>query len=64
MDLPVQTRDEEGSLRYFATIEDALAYARKEPSVWKISFDSVTGERVRLVIGEYCEWMYEPILGD
>ena len=43
-----QTRGSENGLEYFDTLGEALAAARKDGTIWKISFD-VHGERVRLV---------------
>jgi hypothetical protein len=66
-DFEVQTRNEEGSLRTFPTLADAMEYAAKDKSVWKISFTIHTGERIRLVAFEVnnvgsISWVYEPIL--
>jgi hypothetical protein len=69
-----QTRSEWNGLKYFESLKLAMAEAKKDPSVWKISFNVVTEERVRLVrytkwsnftngkrmIGKD-EWHYEPI---
>lgn len=71
--LPVQTCSEEGALRYFKTINDAVNYANKPRNkVWKISwYNTKTNERVRLIKfktqpGSHV-WVYEDIftgLGD
>jgi len=47
-DALIQTRDHSGELRYFETFLDAYQYARRTPTVWKISFN-FAGSRVRLV---------------
>jgi hypothetical protein len=44
----VQTRSEETGLKFHKTIREALDYAEKDKTVWKISFSSGK-ERVRLV---------------
>lgn len=56
---PFQTRRDSGELRYFATLREAMADAADE-SVWKVSFDAVSGERVRLVRHDQ-GWVYEPL---
>jgi hypothetical protein len=49
MDKPFQVRDEEGGLEYFDTLKEALEKAKKNRSIWKISFSLPSEERVRLV---------------
>jgi hypothetical protein len=58
----VQTRNEEGELRFFKTLNEAFDHAEKDKTVWKISF-SFGEERVRLV-RKGKRWVYEDILGD
>lgn len=64
--MEVQTRNFDGATPVWPTIADAFAEAKKDLSIWKISWtDSSTGERVRLVrtvdyLGEIV-WSYEPI---
>jgi len=59
----VQTRNEDGELQFFDTLSKAFEYAKKDRTVWKISFD-YAGERIRLVRrqarDEYDSWLYEP----
>lgn len=45
----VQCRSEDTGLSYHSSLADALAEARDNPTVWKISFSLSNGERVRLV---------------
>ena len=45
--MAVQTRNELGELQQFPTIEEALEHAKANLDVWKISFTSESGERVR-----------------
>ena len=45
----VQTRSEETGIKHFKKFEDALAAAKADESIWKISFNTSSGERVRLV---------------
>jgi hypothetical protein len=56
-----QTRSEETGSNYFDSLKDALEYAEKNESVWKISF-SVGKERVRLERTTADEWIYSPIM--
>lgn len=55
-DKNVQTRSEEGGLNYFETFEQALEAAKKDISIWKISY-----EGKRLVRQEDGSWKNEPI---
>lgn len=57
---PVQTRSEENGLKFFRTLQEATDHAKKDLTVWKISFQSETGERVRLV-KRGGEFVYEPM---
>ena len=43
-----QTRDESGCLNYFDTFSEAYDFAKKDLSVWKISF-AIGPDRIRLV---------------
>lgn len=44
-----QTRSEENGIKYYNVLDGALAAARKDPSIWKISFYALSEERIRLV---------------
>ena len=68
----IQTRNEEGELKYFPSLRAAFAHVQTDPTVWKVSW-SYHSERVRLVrtvrlVKEGSEWkydtswVYEPIL--
>lgn len=57
----VQTRDSHGAISEFETLGNALAYAKGNRDVYKISFSLPTGERVRLMF-DGASWLYEPIL--
>lgn len=62
----VQTRDESGELRFFPTLKGAFAYARDNPSIWKVSFPvgpEENCERCRLVKKEDV-WVFEDIMSD
>jgi hypothetical protein len=61
IDLMYQTRDEAGNLEYFTTFEKALTHARDNKSVWKISWTTQGGERIRL-IREGDRFFYENLI--
>lgn len=44
-----QTRSEENGLEWYDTLREAINAATKDGSIWKISFQSISGERIRLV---------------
>lgn len=52
--MEIQTRNEEGSLQFFSTFEEALQEQKRDPTVWKISWDGTNDirHRVRLVTKE------------
>jgi len=59
--MAIQTRNREGTLEYFPTLKEAYEHALKDTTVWKISFDIPTGERVRLVkMSE--DWVWQDIM--
>lgn len=58
-----QTRSESTGVASFNTMEQALNYAKKDETVWKISF-SVNNEWFRLVKNEAGEWVYSPLMKD
>ena len=45
----VQTRSEETGFKYHKTVREALKYAEKDKTVWKISFTSEGGESIRML---------------
>lgn len=49
MSLVVQLRTDEGEIRHVDSLEQALREAKRDFSIWKISFGLPNGERVRLV---------------
>jgi hypothetical protein len=58
----VQTRSEINGITFYETLRQAMKAADQDQSIWKISFDSITGERVRLVRDAFSDtWKYEPI---
>lgn len=44
-----QLRSEENDIREVISIRDALKVAEADETIWKISFNSKVGERIRLV---------------
>lgn len=58
----VQCRGAHG-LRYFPNLEKAFQYAILDPSVWKVSFTSTSGDQVRLIRTKD-GWLYETIWGN
>lgn len=61
----VQVRSEETGLQYFDSLDQALAYANKDKTVWKISFNDANGDRVRLVTRDNgFTWIYESLMDE
>ena len=61
----VQTRDEDGSLLYFDSVSEAFRYANDTPSVWKVSWDDLDGDRLRFVRTSTDDgWRYSPITAE
>ena len=59
--MAIQTRNREGTLEYFPTLKEAYEHSLKDSTVWKISFDVPTGERMRLVkMSE--DWVWQDML--
>lgn len=61
MDDKYQTRSEENGLEYHPTLEAAHKAARKDPTIWKISYAVQNGDRIRLVRKNNDQWVNEPI---
>jgi hypothetical protein len=61
-DWKVQTRSQDGELRFFDTFDEAKKHAKSDWSVWKISMTLHTGERLRLVKNEDGQFFEEGIL--
>ena len=59
--LEVQTRNAQGELRFFPTLKAAFAHAVEDPTVWKVSFELPSDERVRLV-RQADRWVYVHIM--
>lgn len=59
----VQIRSETWGITTVPTIREAMRRAKADPTIWKISFDAESGERVRLTFDELTEfWIYDDIL--
>ena len=59
----VQTRNEVSKILNHDTLEKAFDHTLLDTTVWKISFDAATGERVRLIKTSE-GWTYEDIMGE
>ena len=62
MGMEVQVRSEETGIWSFSTIREALDAAKDDLTIWKISFDIESGERVRLVKNDNGFFEYHSIL--
>lgn len=64
-DMPYQLRSEETGISYAPTIREALEFAEQDLTIWKISFNSEIGDRIRLVkrriFSDTYEWVLEPL---
>lgn len=58
--MAIQTRSEHNGISEHKTLQDALALARGDETIWKISFEIEDGTRVRLVKTSD-GWAYENI---
>ena len=47
--IQVQTRSEKNGLQFHETVNAAFLAAEKDETIWKISFQSESGERVRMI---------------
>lgn len=59
----IQTRSEVNGLSEYPLVKDAFNAAKKDGSIWKISFDAEDGSRVRLVEING-RWVFESIFID
>lgn len=57
-----QTRNQSGEIREYNHFFEALEASRNDKSIWKISFVTENGDRIRL-IRENNQWIYEDIAG-
>lgn len=57
--MEVQTRSEANGIKHTPTIAVALKNAEEDTSIWKISFWTESGERVRLVRSTDNEWVLD-----
>jgi hypothetical protein len=57
-----ETRSEDNGLNEYQMLDEALEAAKKDKSIWKISFSALSGERIRLVrYTDDNKWIYQPI---
>lgn len=59
----IQTRNEEGGLLAHSSVALAFDAAKRDLSIWKISYDNEDGSRTRLV-KDAGAWIYQPLLLD
>lgn len=59
----IQTRSETTGLMFHRTLDDAFKRAKRDDSVWKISFYAHDGTRIRLIRITQ-GWLYEDINGN
>lgn len=61
----VQTRSESTGLKEHTNLIAAFDYAKNDNSVWKISFNTEDGTRIRLVrySNNNNEWRYQSLSG-
>lgn len=63
MDKQVQTRSEKNGLQMHDSIKNAIAASMKDDSIWKISFNAQSGERVRMTRENYAApFIYDPLI--
>jgi len=67
--MEVQTRDGDGAIIQFKSLEQAFDYADKNENVWKVSFKVEDGSRARFVRssiygGAVACWVFDPIIID
>lgn len=58
--MEVQTRSEVNGLSFFSNKEDAYNAAKKDSTIWKISYEE-NGKRIRMVKQENGSWLNEPL---
>ena len=58
----IQTRSEENGIDTLETLEKAISEAKRDPSIWKISFNAANGERIRLVKNDRGNWILENLI--
>lgn len=57
----IQSRSECTGLKFFTTIKEAFDHAKRDKTVWKISYTGTDGKRLRLV-RRASGWIAEPIV--
>lgn len=67
MDETIQTRNEDGQICYWTSLEAAFKHAiDTDDTIWKISFNAANGDRVRLVrhlnVNGETIWLYQDLL--
>lgn len=57
-----QTRSEMNGINFHHSLRDAIEEAKKDLTIWKISWSQPNAERIRLVRFDNKLWIYEPIM--
>lgn len=60
---PFQTRSHKEDIKQFTFLKECFEEAKKDPEVWKISFNAPDGNRIRLIRTEE-GWLYEDVMGN
>lgn len=60
MEQEVQTRNNDGELKYFSSVFEAFQYAESNLDVWKVSWTDETGKRVRFT-RSIDAWLFRPM---
>ena len=61
--MEVQTRSNDGTLKFFETVKEAFEYAKENSDIWKVSFDGNRFVRIETVDGKWA-WAYRPLLAE
>lgn len=57
-----QVRSEETGVRCFSSLSDAISESKKDTTIWKISYFSDSGKRIRMVKQSNGDWKEESLL--
>jgi len=61
--MEIQTRSQTGEIKFYNSLTSALADAKEDKKVWKVSFNAEDGERIRL-IRTIEGWVYENVMSE
>lgn len=62
----VQTRSEKNGINIYPKVVDAIKATESDSTIWKISFNTSGGERIRLTKSDEYQgcWIYDPLMED